>query len=278
MKVHADAKSFDSQATKFNYTDLGNGVTEITAPLGEKIYVIAGACRALVIDTGTGIGSLKQCIGQFCSLPLIAVNTHGHPDHAGGNSEFEEVYLHPDDRELYFLMVPRRARAEDLRKKVKSGDFNVYEADLLDFADNILPLHEGQEFDLGSRKISTFKLEGHTAGSVVFYDSLSKWLFVGDAICSEDTWLHLDHSVSLSRYGNALSRFIDLGLKIEKILSGHEPNVAQPDLPCAKLELLNKVISGELIGEDTLTFAGKGKRIVYNGTGLVYNAKKITDD
>ena len=271
-------EKYDKQAVKFDYTNLGNGVTEITAPLGEKIYVIEGKLRAMVIDTGTGIGSLKQCIDEFCALPLAVVNTHGHPDHAGGNAEFQEVYLHPDDKNLYLQMATRKARAEDMKNKISSANLKTYEDNLLDIAENVLPLHEGQEFDLGGRTISTYKLEGHTEGSVVFYDSLTEWLFVGDAICAEDTWLHLDHSASLVRYKAALSRFISHDLKIKKILSGHEPNIAQQNLLNDKLELLNKVISGEIVGEDTMTFVGKGKKIRYKNTGLIYNENKITDD
>lgn len=272
-----NAQKYDNRIIKFGYKNLGSGVTEVTAPLGEKIYVIEGTLRAMVIDTGTGVGSLKQCIDEFCVLPLIVVNTHGHPDHAGGNAEFQETYLHPDDKELFLQMCTRTARAADMKNKV-NGDFKIYEDNLQDIAVNILPLSEGQEFDLGGRKISVYKLEGHTEGSVVLYDSLTEWLFVGDAICAEDTWMHLDHSASLVRYRDALSRFIAHGLTIKKILSGHEPNIAQPDLFNDKLKLLNKVISGELVGIDTVTFVGNGKRARYNNTGLVYNENKITDD
>ena len=276
--MEANITDKHTDAIKFDYSKLDYGVTVVTAPLGEKIYVVEGAHRAMVIDTGTGIGSLKRCIRKFCALPIIVVNTHGHPDHTGGNAEFDEVYIHPDDYNLYREMSTRIARIADIRNKIDNERLKIYEDNLLEISENILPLEEGRAFDLGGRKITVFGLEGHTEGSVVLYDSLSEWLFAGDAICQEDTWLHLDHSTSLARYRNALSRFIANKPTIKKILSGHEPNVAPPELPNIKLALLNKVISGELIGEDILTFAGQGKRVRYGGTGLVYNENKIVFD
>lgn len=262
---------------KFVHFSLGGGVTVVSAPMGEKIYVIEGKKRAMVIDTGMGIGSLRSCINEFCSLPLVVVNTHGHPDHAGGNAEFEKVYLHPDDKKLYYQMVTRRYRSDDIRK-IFGVEGKVYEDNLLDISENIVPLSEGQICDLGGRKITAYKLEGHTKGSVVFYDSLTEWLFVGDAVSIKDTWVYLDYSTSLVRYRNSLLNFITLKLPIKKILSGHEPNEAEPDLLNIRLECLNRIIFGELKGEDVTTFAGKGKRVEYKGTSLIYNERRIKDE
>lgn len=262
---------------KFVHFSLGDGVTAVSAPMGEKIYVIEGKHRAMVIDTGMGIGSLKECIDEFCTLPLIAANTHGHPDHAGGNAEFEKVYLHPEDKALYYQMVTRRFRTSDV-EKIFGEEGEIYIKNMLDMSENIKPLSEGNVFDLGGRTITVYKIEGHTKGSVVFYDSLTKWLFVGDAISLQDTWVYLDYSTSLVRYRNSLLNFIMKRLEIRKILSGHEPNEAAPELLNIRLDCLNKIIFGELEGEDITTFAGSGKRVEYKGTSLIYNDKRIKDD
>lgn len=262
---------------EFVHFSLGDGVTAVSAPMGEKIYVIEGRKRAMVIDTGMGIGSLKAEIESFCQLPLVVVNTHGHPDHAGGNAEFKKVYLHPDDKELYYKMVTGCFRAGDLRK-IFGAESKIYEDNLLEISENIVSLNEGKVFDLGGRKITVFKIEGHTKGSVVFYDSLTEWLFVGDAISIKDTWVYLDYSTSLVRYRNSLLNFITLKLPIKKILSGHEPNEAKPDLLNIRLECLNKIIFGELKGEDVTTFAGKGKRVEYKGTSLIYDERRIKNE
>ena len=261
----------------FVQSSLGDGVTAVSAPMGEKIYVIEGKRRAMVIDTGMGIGSLKDCINSFCHKPLVVVNTHGHPDHAGGNAEFDKVYLHSDDMSLYYEMVTRRYRIADV-KKILGDDGKFYMDNMVDISDDIEPLSEGTIFDLGGRTVTVYKLEGHTKGSVVFYDSLTKWLFVGDAISLKDTWVYLDYSTSLVKYRNSLLNFRTKKLEITKILSGHEPNEAPPELLQIRLDCLNKIIFGELKGEEITTFAGRGKRVEYKGTSLIYNEKRINDD
>ena len=52
-----------------------------------------GQDQAALIDTGMGIGSLLSIVRSITSLPLVVVNTHGHPDHAGGNVEFSHVFF-----------------------------------------------------------------------------------------------------------------------------------------------------------------------------------------
>lgn len=70
---------------------------------------------------------------------LFVLNTHGHPDHTGGNqvitnSTGAKVLAHPSDRVL-----------------------NVSE-----------PLADGQEIEVGKTKIEVIHTPGHTAGSVCF--------------------------------------------------------------------------------------------------------------
>lgn len=259
---------------RFTRNGLGGGITCITAPTEEKIYVIEGKERAMVVDTGTGIGSLLSCIRSFCTLPLIAVNTHGHPDHAGGNAEFEKVYLHPDDRALYYKMVTRRYREDDIFK-IFGEEGRFFADNLLDLSENIVPLKEGATFDLGGRKIYVYKISGHTAGSLVFYDGLTGSLFVGDAVSMKDTWLYLDYSTTLQEYRNSLAAFIGLGLNITAIYSGHEPNVARPALLDIRLECLDKILSGEIKGEECRTFAGIGLRAEYRGTSIIYDGARL---
>ena len=52
---------------------------------------------------------------SLTNLPVLVVNTHGHPDHAGGNGGFDEVYLHPADEPLMKRMCADDYRLNDLR-------------------------------------------------------------------------------------------------------------------------------------------------------------------
>lgn len=61
------------------------------------MHLICGECGALLLDTGYGIGNLKSVIEQLTDKPVSVFNTHWHGDHTGGNSQFENVYMHEFD-------------------------------------------------------------------------------------------------------------------------------------------------------------------------------------
>ncbi|WP_315823617.1 MBL fold metallo-hydrolase [Paraflavitalea speifideaquila] len=60
-------------------------------------YLIMGQHRAILFDTGMGIGDIRAEVTAITSLPIVVVNSHCHYDHIGGNHQFEEIwsYEHP---------------------------------------------------------------------------------------------------------------------------------------------------------------------------------------
>lgn len=58
------------------------------------MYLIIGTERALLIDTGIGIGNIRSVVETMTHLPYDVVNTHHHYDHVGGNGRFSMVYAH----------------------------------------------------------------------------------------------------------------------------------------------------------------------------------------
>ncbi|HYX52783.1 MAG TPA: MBL fold metallo-hydrolase, partial [Candidatus Limnocylindrales bacterium] len=55
-------------------------------------YLIAGQKRALMFDTGLGIGDIKKVAQHLTSLPISVLNSHTHNDHVGGNFQFSDIY------------------------------------------------------------------------------------------------------------------------------------------------------------------------------------------
>jgi len=189
---------------EFTYRIINKDIIDITAPMKEQIYIISGTNKTMIIDNGMGIGSLKEYIKQFnLHKDIIMVDTHGHPDHAGGNIEFDNCYLNPLDLPVYKKMVTKEYRAGDVRN-IFANDGKIFIDNLLDFKENTLPLVDGQEFDLGNRKIKCYLVPGHTEGSMVLYDENTKTLFVGDALTLKETWLYLWYSTSLKTYYESL--------------------------------------------------------------------------
>lgn len=59
----------------------------------ENMYLLEGDEKALLIDTGYGVGNLRAYVENLTDKPIVVANTHYHPDHAAGNGEFEQVYM-----------------------------------------------------------------------------------------------------------------------------------------------------------------------------------------
>lgn len=57
-----------------------------------SIFLFVGTERALLLDTGIGIGDLKGLVEEITDKPYDVVLTHGHRDHTGGAGWFDTVY------------------------------------------------------------------------------------------------------------------------------------------------------------------------------------------
>ena len=152
----------------------------------DSMFLVLGEEKAALIDTGMGCFDLCSLVESITKLPLLVLLTHGHVDHCGGWDQFDEVWLHPADREKA-LAVTRGRRVESCRRmRGLEGD-----ADVWDYDDEsprewtrlpeIRALADGMIFDLGGREILCVHTPGHSAGSCSLIDSKSRILFSGDA-------------------------------------------------------------------------------------------------
>ena len=77
--------SLGMRTEKIPYYEFSEGIFEIDEFDCASIFVIVGEERALVLDTGTGIGDLRRVIeNRITAKPYDVVLTHNHVDHAGG--------------------------------------------------------------------------------------------------------------------------------------------------------------------------------------------------
>ena len=47
-------------------------------------YLLTGAEKALLLDTGLGIGKIREQVDRLTALPVQVLTTHAHWDHIGG--------------------------------------------------------------------------------------------------------------------------------------------------------------------------------------------------
>lgn len=79
---------------KLFYTEkITDHITRIVMPGQVFGYLVVGSERAVLIDTGCGIGDLRSFVEQLTDKPVTVLLTHGHLDHAPGAVQFDEVYM-----------------------------------------------------------------------------------------------------------------------------------------------------------------------------------------
>jgi len=208
----------------YNITKLEEGVYRITSREAVFMDLFVGTEKALLFDTGWGLGPLKETIREITDLPLILVNSHGHVDHVCGNLQFAEpAYINETDIPLAKLHGSRMMR-EYILAGDKDGSFVPEgfdkEAYLSQEEKEYIPVEEGHVFDLGGKTLEVVNLPGHTKGSIGLYYKEGKILYAADAIGRVVT-INGDDAADLSTYTATLMKA--LSLDITRFASGHDP-------------------------------------------------------
>jgi glyoxylase-like metal-dependent hydrolase (beta-lactamase superfamily II) len=184
----------------------------IYEPLGVGAYLFTGRDKALLSDTCNGVLDVRKTVNKITAKPLIVMNTHGHVDHAGGNTQFREIYIHPDD-------VPMLDKAWQKGQ----GDMLFGYAKKVYPAINLLLLlfklqrfkkyapvthtvSNGDTFELGGRTLEVIHFPGHSPGSVMLADKETKTIYAGDAI-NGGLFLFFEGSPPLKTYARMLRDF-----------------------------------------------------------------------
>ena len=163
-------------------------VKRILLPGDVFAYLAEGEEKAVLIDTGCGLGDLRSYVKSLTDKPITVLLTQGHLDHAPGAVQFEKVYMSPLDLDIYNAHHVINRRVEYLNGTSSAGKYNM--DDLLPEKDlkNFIPLYDGIIIDLGNYHIKGFSCGGHTPGSFVFLLQEDRLLLLGDA-CNSFTFL-----------------------------------------------------------------------------------------
>ena len=244
---------------------------------GDNMYLVEGDEKALLIDTGTGVADLKKCVKSITNLPLIIINTHGHPDHAGGNFQFKEVYAHPEDFELIGFFCNENYHGGAVKQVIKDspGLASFILKDVDNFAPaKLLPVKEGYVFDLGNRKLKVIEVPGHTMGSICLLDAENKLLFTGD---NNNTlvWLFLDGCLPLESYMHTLEKQKKFG-DFEIMIPGHGEPIDRGFID-EQIMCIKNILDGTCQGEPYKTFVDYAKVCSYKRARVAYNPDNLRE-
>jgi glyoxylase-like metal-dependent hydrolase (beta-lactamase superfamily II) len=226
--VYATLKKTQALDPWFEIYELSEGIYALCEPFHfeEAIsFLILGDEMAVLLDTGMGVADIRAEAESLTSLPLVAVNTHWHYDHIGGNYQFEAIWAFDNDFEVG--KIERGLTRWEIQFKMSP------ELVCTSFPDGFDPalyqvrrstvtrrLRHGEQIDLGNRRLTVYHTPGHSPGSQCLYDETSKTLFTGDLYYPGTLYGNLERS-NLGDYLRSLQAMTHLTCAASRLATSH---------------------------------------------------------
>ena len=245
----------------FHVADLDDGITLISEPGHVNSFLVQGADRALLFDSGLGIAPISEIVRSLTDTPLLVVSSHDHVDHRGGNAD---LVAHADELGLLAIAAhpsavgpaatSHRAVDQEFLRDYAAAMTAVYE-DYLRFealdeqsffvlrglgrprpmpdtsawrVPEVRPtqaLHDGERIDLGGRSLLVRHTPGHTPDSLVLVDESTGALLAGDTVIAAAFWLH-NAGADLAAFAASTASLA--GLPLTRVLTAHNLLAVQP--------------------------------------------------
>lgn len=192
----------------------------------EKVhsYLLIGEKAALLIDTGLGIGNIKEVVDRLTKLPIKVITTHVHWDHIGGHNYFNNIYVHKDEEEWFRkgIPLPLDVLKTNVIKGIEMGKFpREFDIDkyCLFKGEPTKVIENNEIIDLGSRIIRVIHTPGHSPGHICMFEEERGYLYSGDLIYL-GTLYAFYQSTNPKQFKESIKKIGRLK-EINKILPGH---------------------------------------------------------
>jgi glyoxylase-like metal-dependent hydrolase (beta-lactamase superfamily II) len=230
-------------------------------------FLILGEKRAVLFDTGLGIGDIKRVVVSLTSLPIVVVNSHTHNDHVGDNWEFNEIY----GMDTEFTRSNAKGSRADAQAELTPDsicghlpagfDAKSYSTRAFHITHWI---HDGDALDLGGRVLHVISTPGHTPDAICLVDRKNGLLFTGDTYYAGPIWLYRPET-NLDAYVHSVERIAALAPHLRLLLPSHNFPLDDP----SQLPKLAAAIKKVREGKVRPVSVGEGK-VHYNVDGFVF--------
>ncbi len=197
-------------------------------------YLIVGSDKALLFDTGIGIGDMRRLISELTDKDVVVLNSHTHYDHVGGNHAFESVY----GTDLDYTREHERGRPhEEVAEFVGEGwiwkhtpegfSTDGYVSRPFKITERVA---DGQVISLGDIELEVLLTPGHAPDSLCLLDRKRRLLFTGDTFYPATLYAHLPGS-TFRDYQQTAARLAGLAGAVDVVLPAHN----EPTMPSSEL-------------------------------------------
>lgn len=237
-RVYSKLQRLDSSQPWFEVYQINPSVFAFYEPgqFEEVIsYLVLGEERAVLIDTGLGIGNIKNLAEEFTGSPITVVNTHSHYDHVAQNYLFgtvaifdaanaRQVSQNGYSKEQMAPLLADGMLSQPLPKDFDSKNYQVPPFRVTRW------LKDGDAIDLGGRKLEIIHTPGHSPDSICLLERNSRLFWTGDMFYPGAIYLHLPGG-DLNTFIESYEKMIALSSQYQTLLPSHnEPWVEKTAL------------------------------------------------
>lgn len=231
-------------------------------------YLILGSKRALLFDTGLGIGDIKKVVAALTQLPVTVLNSHTHFDHIGDNWEFGDILGEdtPFTRQneagathaqLSDTVIPERL-CGSLPAGFQPDKYAIPAFKITHF------VKDGDMIDLGDRQLEVLQTPGHTPDTLCLFDGKNRLLFTGDTFYAGPIFLYVPET-NIDDYQRSVERLAKLAPQLELLLPSHNFPAAKPEM----LERLAKAFQQVRSGKAKFQRNGDRREYVFDGFSIL---------
>ncbi len=211
-------------------------------------YLIVGSKRALLFDTGLGMGDIKKVVAALTTLPVTVLNSHTHFDHIGDNWEFTDIlgvdtaFTRQNEaggshEQLRDAVVPERF-CGSLPAGFKPEKYTIPPFKITHF------VKDGDVVDLGDRQLEVLQTPGHTPDALCLLDRKNRLLFTGDTFYAGPIFLYVPET-NVDDYQRSVERLAKLMPQLDLLLPSHNFPAEKPEMLTRLAAALQQVRSGK---------------------------------
>lgn len=215
-------------------------------------YLLLGEGESLLIDSGMGIGNIRQAVETLTRDPVTVAATHAHWDHIGGHGLFPRFYVHEAEAAWLDGRFPLpldavKAQVAQAPCSLPAGfDMTRYQI-FQGRPDRVLRDHD--RVQIGNRTLEVWHTPGHSPGHMCFYEPARRYLYTGDLVY-EGRLMAFYPTTDPAAYRASLERL--RGLDIQRLLPAHH----RLNIPVSLLERVRQAFAG-LDAEGNLFHCGR---------------------
>jgi glyoxylase-like metal-dependent hydrolase (beta-lactamase superfamily II) len=240
----------------FEVYQAAEGVFAIAEPrqFQETIsYLIVGADRALMFDTGLGLVPIRPIVEQLTRLPVEVLSSHTHFDHVGGHAEFDRIlaletpYTRANARGFAHEGLAGEVAPESFCGSAPAGaDLAAYHTRPWTASRTVA---DGDTIDLGGRSLEVLHVPGHTPDAIALFDRRRGLLWTGDSCYDGTLWLYVPET-SLDDYERSMARLAALTPQLSQLLPAHNTASLDPRRLGQVASAIRRIRAGQVKGRE----------------------------